>query len=84
MFLFFHRLRASRSHINLRAESTVNTLTEEPIEVTLKRALKQNTRGFEAIIGIETHVQLSTQTKAFCSCRYIMGHPGASSELQVC
>ena len=43
---------------------------------------------FEAVIGIETHVQLNTQTKAFCGCanRYgsepnehvcpvCMGHP---------
>ena len=24
---------------------------------------------YESVIGIETHVQLKTQTKAFCACR---------------
>ncbi|CAH9103929.1 unnamed protein product [Cuscuta europaea] len=30
-------------------------------------------KDFEAIIGIETHVQLSTLTKAFCGCPYTYG-----------
>lgn len=30
-------------------------------------------KDYEAIIGIETHVQLSTVTKAFCSCPYNYG-----------
>ncbi|VFQ85401.1 unnamed protein product [Cuscuta campestris] len=30
-------------------------------------------KDYEAIIGIETHVQLSTHTKAFCSCPYTYG-----------
>lgn len=30
-------------------------------------------KDYEAVIGIETHVQLSTLTKAFCSCPYNYG-----------
>ena len=28
---------------------------------------------FEAVIGIETHVQLKTRTKAFCNCKNAYG-----------
>ncbi|KAG6393446.1 hypothetical protein SASPL_147688 [Salvia splendens] len=36
-------------------------------------------KNYEAVIGIETHVQLSTLTKAFCSCPYNYGaHPNTS------
>lgn len=58
-------------------------------QATTKEEAKANAQGFEAVIGIETHVQLSTVTKAFCSCPYsygsqpnttvcptCMGHPG--------
>ncbi|KAK1682349.1 hypothetical protein QYE76_043197 [Lolium multiflorum] len=59
------------------------------IQQAAKEAAEQKMQGFEAVIGIETHVQLSTLTKAFCSCPYdygsqpnstvcptCMGHPG--------
>ncbi|XP_058094975.1 glutamyl-tRNA(Gln) amidotransferase subunit B, chloroplastic/mitochondrial-like isoform X2 [Magnolia sinica] len=36
---------------------------------------------YEAIIGIETHVQLSTITKAFCSCPY---HYGSQPNTGIC
>ncbi|WOL14009.1 glutamyl-tRNA(Gln) amidotransferase subunit B, chloroplastic/mitochondrial [Canna indica] len=85
----FHTLQALKARVSPRAESTTSTLKEELIQATPKRAVEQNTHGFEAIIGIETHVQLSTLTKAFCSCPYLygsqpntticpicMGHPG--------
>ncbi|WOL04458.1 glutamyl-tRNA(Gln) amidotransferase subunit B, chloroplastic/mitochondrial [Canna indica] len=84
-----HTLQALRTRVSPRAESTTSTLKEELIQPTTKRAVEQNIHGYEAIIGIETHVQLSTLTKAFCSCPYLygsqpntticpicMGHPG--------
>ncbi|CAM8990880.1 unnamed protein product [Rhodiola kirilowii] len=37
------------------------------------RKLDKVTEGFEAVIGLETHVQLNTVTKAFCSCPYSYG-----------
>ena len=30
---------------------------------------------YEAVIGLEVHVQLNTKTKAFCSCPNIFGAP---------
>ncbi|KAG9137937.1 hypothetical protein Leryth_020758 [Lithospermum erythrorhizon] len=41
-------------------------------------------KDFEAVIGIETHVQLSTQTKAFCSCPYNYGAAPNTSICPVC
>ena len=37
------------------------------------KVLDKILQDYEAIIGIETHVQLSTLTKAFCSCPYNYG-----------
>ncbi|KAJ8615616.1 hypothetical protein MRB53_034988 [Persea americana] len=39
---------------------------------------------YETIIGIETHVQLSTLTKAFCSCPYIYGSQPNTTICPVC
>ncbi|KAL5542439.1 hypothetical protein UlMin_010149 [Ulmus minor] len=41
-------------------------------------------KDYEAIIGIETHVQLATLTKAFCSCPYNYGSPPNTSVCPVC
>ncbi|KAF9610942.1 hypothetical protein IFM89_025851 [Coptis chinensis] len=40
--------------------------------------------NYESIIGIETHVQLSTQTKAFCSCPYTYGSQPNSNICPIC
>lgn len=42
------------------------------------------TKDYEAIIGIETHVQLSTLTKAFCGCPYNYGAPPNTSICPIC
>lgn len=47
-------------------------------------ALENLLKDYEAIIGIETHVQLSTTTKAFCSCPYNYGSPPNTSVCPVC
>ncbi|KAL5990274.1 hypothetical protein ACLOJK_011171 [Asimina triloba] len=39
---------------------------------------------YEAIIGIETHVQLSTATKAFCSCPYHYGWQPNTGVCPIC
>lgn len=39
---------------------------------------------YEAVIGIETHVQLSTSTKAFCSCPSVYGSEPNSNVCPVC
>ncbi|KAF7077927.1 hypothetical protein CFC21_082423 [Triticum aestivum] len=80
------------AHFTTRAESVQTTepkAVPKSIQQATKEAAEQKTQGFESVIGIETHVQLSTITKAFCSCpnNYgsqpnstvcptCMGHPG--------
>lgn len=39
---------------------------------------------FEAVIGIETHVQLQTRTKAFCSCANLYGGEPNAHVCPVC
>lgn len=39
---------------------------------------------YEAVIGIETHVQLSTKTKAFCSCASQFGSEPNTNVCPVC
>ena len=67
-----------------RAEGV--TIANDPGKADI--VVSEETR-FEAVIGIETHVQLNSKTKAFCRCAYeygvepntrvcpvCMGHPG--------
>ena len=75
------RARA-RTRVARRAVRVPGDEGEGEIEVT-------ESTSFEAVIGIETHVQLNSRTKAFCRCAYeygaepntrvcptCMGHPG--------
>ncbi|MBT4594255.1 Asp-tRNA(Asn)/Glu-tRNA(Gln) amidotransferase subunit GatB [bacterium] len=40
--------------------------------------------GFEAVIGIEVHVQLKTNSKIFCSCQNRFGDPANANVCAVC
>ncbi|KAK4356940.1 hypothetical protein RND71_022550 [Anisodus tanguticus] len=67
------------------------TVTQEKEQTKLKvstqsqpKAVDKFLKDFEAVIGIETHVQLSTLTKAFCSCPYNYGSPPNTSVCPVC
>eukprot|EP00257_Ricinus_communis_P020978 XP_015580353.1 glutamyl-tRNA(Gln) amidotransferase subunit B, chloroplastic/mitochondrial [Ricinus communis] len=51
---------------------------------TQSKSLDKLTKDYETIIGIETHVQLSTLTKAFCSCPYNYGAQPNSTICPVC
>ncbi|XP_058001202.1 glutamyl-tRNA(Gln) amidotransferase subunit B, chloroplastic/mitochondrial isoform X1 [Hevea brasiliensis] len=51
---------------------------------TQSKTLDKLTKDYEAIIGIETHVQLSTLTKAFCGCPYNYGAQPNSSICPIC
>ncbi|XP_022723106.1 glutamyl-tRNA(Gln) amidotransferase subunit B, chloroplastic/mitochondrial-like [Durio zibethinus] len=53
-------------------------------QYTQSKTLDKITRDYEAIIGIETHVQLSTLTKAFCSCPYNYGSQPNTSICPIC
>lgn len=46
--------------------------------------LQEVLKNYEAVIGIETHVQLSTLTKAFCSCPYNYGAQPNTSICPIC
>ncbi|GAY46598.1 hypothetical protein CUMW_098310 [Citrus unshiu] len=48
------------------------------------RTLDRISKEYEAIIGIETHVQLSTLTKAFCTCPYNYGAQPNTSVCPIC
>lgn len=48
------------------------------------RTLDRISKEYEAIIGIETHVQLSTLSKAFCPCPYIYGSQPNTSVCPIC
>ncbi|PKA55050.1 Glutamyl-tRNA(Gln) amidotransferase subunit B, chloroplastic/mitochondrial [Apostasia shenzhenica] len=61
-----------------------NEVQEKSSHSTSRKTPEQILDGFEAIIGIETHVQLSTVTKAFCSCRYLYGSPPNTTICPVC
>ncbi|MBI4846117.1 MAG: Asp-tRNA(Asn)/Glu-tRNA(Gln) amidotransferase subunit GatB [Candidatus Omnitrophica bacterium] len=39
---------------------------------------------YETVIGLEVHVQLNTQTKAFCSCKAEFGQPANTQTCPVC
>ncbi|KZV34034.1 glutamyl-tRNA(Gln) amidotransferase subunit B, chloroplastic/mitochondrial [Dorcoceras hygrometricum] len=66
------------------------TATQERQQVKLKAlSSEESTRfevlkNYEAVIGIETHVQLSTLTKAFCGCPYKYGAEPNTSICPVC
>lgn len=49
-----------------------------------RKGLDDTLKDYEAIIGIETHVQLSTLTKAFCSCPYSYGSQPNTNICPVC
>ncbi|CAL9119399.1 unnamed protein product [Musa acuminata var. zebrina] len=80
----FRTLQASKTRINAQAESTTSTLKEASVHAITKTSVEQKILGYETIIGIETHVQLSTLTKAFCSCPYLYGSQPNTTVCPVC
>lgn len=61
-----------------------NIKISSPTHKTKTKTLEKISKDFEAIIGIETHVQLSTLTKAFCGCPYNYGSQPNTSICPVC
>ncbi|KAK7245003.1 hypothetical protein RIF29_39833 [Crotalaria pallida] len=51
---------------------------------TQSKKLDKLPKNYEPIIGIETHVQLSTLTKAFCSCPYNYGSSPNTTICPIC
>uniref|UniRef100_A0A7N2LWA2 Glutamyl-tRNA(Gln) amidotransferase subunit B, chloroplastic/mitochondrial n=1 Tax=Quercus lobata TaxID=97700 RepID=A0A7N2LWA2_QUELO len=67
------------------------TATQEKQKPQIKNPPRTQTKtsdkfskDYEAVIGIETHVQLNTLTKAFCGCPYNYGSPPNTSVCPIC
>lgn len=61
--------------------SAANSRTLESAE----RALSPEARArYEGVVGLEVHVQLATETKAFCSCSTRFGNPPNTNVCPVC
>nr|DAD20076.1 TPA_asm: hypothetical protein HUJ06_021539 [Nelumbo nucifera] len=71
--------------------SQSQTATQENQQTQMKVSPRTHTKkvekilhDYEAIIGIETHVQLDTLTKAFCSCAYLYGSQPNTNVCPIC
>ncbi|KAK2375859.1 glutamyl-tRNA(Gln) amidotransferase subunit B, chloroplastic/mitochondrial [Trifolium repens] len=66
--------------------TTIPKATQETKVSTSSQSKKLDKmpKDYEAVIGIETHVQLSTLTKAFCNCPYSYGTFPNSTICPVC
>ncbi|KAI3511493.1 hypothetical protein L1887_18647 [Cichorium endivia] len=72
---------------NTQTETTTKTKQQTHsnfTETARAKAVEKVLKDYEAIIGIETHVQLATMTKAFCSCAYSYGSQPNSCVCPVC
>ncbi|XP_060671861.1 glutamyl-tRNA(Gln) amidotransferase subunit B, chloroplastic/mitochondrial [Ziziphus jujuba] len=79
--IFYCTIKGKHSQTATQEKQTSNVkVSSHPAIKTLDKILKD----YEAIIGIETHVQLSTLTKAFCNCPYNYGSPPNTSVCPVC
>ncbi|CAN0923869.1 Glutamyl-tRNA(Gln) amidotransferase subunit B, chloroplastic/mitochondrial [Linum grandiflorum] len=77
--------RRNNSVMYCMTTTTTTTQQSPQIKVTpQKKAVDKVSKDFEAVIGIETHVQLSTLTKAFCSCPYSYGAQPNTCVCPVC
>jgi aspartyl-tRNA(Asn)/glutamyl-tRNA(Gln) amidotransferase subunit B len=73
---FLHKISPRRSQFVVQARrsgSTEARPAQKSTQMATRERQEQQLQGFEAIIGIETHVQLQTSTKAFCKCPYSYG-----------
>lgn len=82
----FCTLQASHTQVTKQVENLQNQSKEKEksIQNPTKKTLEHHKHGYESIIGIETHVQLSTLTKAFCSCPYLYGSQPNTTICPIC
>lgn len=73
--LVSHANQQKRCH---RHQITAASVTEKSTTSTDRMA------AYEAVIGIECHIQLSTKTKAFCRCKNEYGAPPNTHVCPVC
>ncbi|XP_023515099.1 glutamyl-tRNA(Gln) amidotransferase subunit B, chloroplastic/mitochondrial-like [Cucurbita pepo subsp. pepo] len=82
--LFTKRRRVLYFSVKSSQSQTATQEKQRPIAISPhfdKQIIDRISKDYEAIIGIETHVQLSTLTKAFCSCPY---NYGVSPNTNIC
>lgn len=82
--LFTKRRRVLYFSVKASQSQTATQEKQRPIAISPhfdKQMIDKISKDYEAIIGIETHVQLSTLTKAFCSCPY---NYGSSPNTNIC
>eukprot|EP00262_Sarcandra_glabra_P021469 TRINITY_DN9126_c0_g3_i2.p1 TRINITY_DN9126_c0_g3~~TRINITY_DN9126_c0_g3_i2.p1 ORF type:complete len:543 (+),score=104.33 TRINITY_DN9126_c0_g3_i2:149-1777(+) len=75
--------RNSALSCTLKSPQT-QTKTHENSPQTQTKIHEKKMNEYESIIGIETHVQLSTIAKAFCSCPYLYGTQPNTSICPIC
>ncbi|CAA6673310.1 unnamed protein product [Spirodela intermedia] len=78
---------ASLTSISASGAQSAQTQTRAPAErpqTQTRKNAEESSQGYESVIGIETHVQLSTVTKAFCACEYSYGSPPNTTVCPVC
>ncbi len=56
----------------------------EPAKLSDGMAATLTAQGYETVIGLECHVELSTRTKMFCGCRNVFGAPPNTNVCPVC
>ncbi|PIN01811.1 Glutamyl-tRNA amidotransferase subunit B [Handroanthus impetiginosus] len=94
-FRWYPSVYVARKHgvlyCSMRNAQGQTATTQEKQHTKLKASSKKESgkleeilKNYEAVIGIETHVQLSTQTKAFCSCPYNYGAQPNTSICPIC
>uniref|UniRef100_A0A2P2L1E8 Glutamyl-tRNA(Gln) amidotransferase subunit B, chloroplastic/mitochondrial n=1 Tax=Rhizophora mucronata TaxID=61149 RepID=A0A2P2L1E8_RHIMU len=79
-------------YCTMKSTTQTQTATEEmQLKAQTKVSLQSQSKmidklmkDYEAIIGIETHVQLSTSTKAFCGCPYNYGAQPNTTICPIC
>ncbi|KAL6185206.1 hypothetical protein ACLB2K_041340 [Fragaria x ananassa] len=79
-------------YCTMRSAQTTQAATQEKVKppqakvsnLTQNKTLENALKDYEAVIGIETHVQLSTLTKAFCSCPYNYASQPNTSICPIC
>ncbi|KAJ4897682.1 hypothetical protein Rs2_24476 [Raphanus sativus] len=81
-----NRTTTTSRHISVRCLGS-QTASSQPRTAPKNHGsnkLDEILRDYEAVIGIETHVQLSTSTKAFCTCPNTYGSKPNTSICPVC
>lgn len=80
---FLHSTKTTTKATQSQTQTQTQTQTKHSTSSQSKK-LNNLPKDYEPIIGIETHVQLSTNTKAFCNCPYNYGSFPNTSICPVC